>query len=256
MKKSLKSTIIKSAVDEEIKVLKRDDSSPQTPQKPAKEPPQRRSGKQHRSSIPLVTPEKGPAQATTEYLPTRPTSAVPISIVSPAERTPSKPTHKVPTSPVSSIKKEFATARDTQTPTKRPTSRRPSIAVVSPTAANKSSLVIPKSVDKVYKIVRKATGALGGNGHTGRLASAPIPEAFFIIFWYRTGAIYGELTMASMQKVLNFMVSDCELDEKSRMIDVGCGLGKPNFHAAESPGVRLSLGVELEELRYKVTKNR
>ena len=30
-----------------------------------------------------------------------------------------------------------------------------------------SSLLIPKGVEKCYKIVRKATGALGGNGHTG-----------------------------------------------------------------------------------------
>ena len=36
-------------------------------------------------------------------------------------------------------------------------------------------------VKKVYKIVQKCTGALGGNGYNG--------------------AIYGELTLSSMQKV-------------------------------------------------------
>jgi hypothetical protein len=58
--------------------------------------------------------------------------------------------------------------------------------------------------------------------------------------------------MHSMQKVLEFMKDNCELGTNSRFIDIGCGLGKPNFHAAQYPGVRLSLGVELEELRWKV----
>ena len=41
---------------------------------------------------------------------------------------------------------------------------------------------IKPSVRKVYKLVQKSTGALGGNGYDG--------------------AIYGELTIGSMQKVL------------------------------------------------------
>ena len=44
-------------------------------------------------------------------------------------------------------------------------------------------------VKKVYKIVQKSTGALGGNGYNG--------------------AIYGELTLHSMQKVsLSYQCSD------------------------------------------------
>jgi hypothetical protein len=46
--------------------------------------------------------------------------------------------------------------------------------------------------------IRVSTGALGGNG--------------------ATGAIYGELTMHSMQKITNYMVENCELTSKSRSV--------------------------------------
>lgn len=91
---------------------------------------------------------------------------------------------------------------------------------------------VDKRVEKVYKIVRKCTGSLGGNGSTG--------------------AIYGELTVGSMQKVVNILVQQCDMDSTSRFIDIGSGLGKPNFHASQYPAVRLSLGIELEEIRWQV----
>ena len=50
----------------------------------------------------------------------------------------------------------------------------------------------------------KGTGTLGGNGYDG--------------------AIYGELTAGSMQKVINFMIERCELTNSSRFIDVGSGI--------------------------------
>jgi hypothetical protein len=126
--------------------------------------------------------------------------------------------------------------------------------------------------------IRVSTGALGGNG--------------------ATGAIYGELTMHSMQKIINYMVENCELTSKSRFvyfihhfsiltvkrsttnetynqphsvhedyswpplmnllllhcrfIDIGAGLGKPNLHVAQDPCCRLSLGIELETIRWQV----
>ena len=83
-------------------------------------------------------------------------------------------------------------------------------------------LVISPKVELAYKIVRKSTGALGGNG--------------------TTGAIYGELTIGSMQRVIDYLKENCELTEQSRFIDVGSGLGKPNFHAAQDPAARLSIG--------------
>jgi hypothetical protein len=83
-----------------------------------------------------------------------------------------------------------------------------------------------------YKAINKATGSLGGNGYHG--------------------AIYGELTMGSMQRVINVLTSQCGMSSQSRFIDVGSGLGKPNFHVAQDPAVRISLGIELEEIRWKV----
>jgi len=105
--------------------------------------------------------------------------------------------------------------------------------VVDDFCVNPTSLFEPTNrVKKVYKIVQKSTGALGGNGYDG--------------------AIYGELTMHSMQKVIEFMVSKCNMTSESRFIDVGSGLGKPNFHACQDPGVRLSIGIELEEIRWQL----
>lgn len=39
---------------------------------------------------------------------------------------------------------------------------------------------------------------------------------------------------------------------QSRFIDVGSGLGKPNFHVAQAPGVRISVGIELERIRWQL----
>ena len=44
--------------------------------------------------------------------------------------------------------------------------------------------------------------------------------------------------------------SHCELDTTSTFIDIGAGLGKPNFHVALDPGVKASVGVELGGERW------
>jgi hypothetical protein len=101
-------------------------------------------------------------------------------------------------------------------------------------AATPTSLFsINPAVRKAYKLIQKATGALGGNG--------------------TTGAIYGELTMHSMQKVINFLIENCSLSSASRFIDVGAGLGKPNIHAAQDPCCRVSVGIELEDIRWQLS---
>lgn len=104
--------------------------------------------------------------------------------------------------------------------------------IVSPTKGFRSALSVDPKVEEAYKILRKVTGTLGGNGYTG--------------------AIYGELTTRALQRVYNIMVEKCNLTKYSRMIDVGAGLGKPSFHAAQDPAVRLSLGMELEDIRWVV----
>ncbi|KAL7539077.1 hypothetical protein ACHAXR_009016 [Thalassiosira sp. AJA248-18] len=99
-----------------------------------------------------------------------------------------------------------------------------------PFGGNKKPIEIPDNVQRVYQIAHKHTGSIGGNGHGG--------------------AIYGELTTGSMQKMTNFMIEHTGLSKDSRFIDVGCGLGKPNLHVAQYPGVDFSYGIEMEHVRW------
>ena len=55
---------------------------------------------------------------------------------------------------------------------------------------------------------------------------------------------------SSVQKMTNLMMKHTNLDETSRFIDVGCGLGKPNLHVAQYPGVEFSYGIELYHTRW------
>ena len=84
----------------------------------------------------------------------------------------------------------------------------------------------------VYKFVRQLTGTLGSDGSGG--------------------PINGELRVGCMQKIIAFLVAFCSLTSSSRFVDIGSGQGKPSFHVAQSPGVRLSIGVEVERLRWMV----
>jgi len=88
------------------------------------------------------------------------------------------------------------------------------------------------NVDSIYKIVRKLTGNIGGNGYSG--------------------PIYGELTKHSMQKMVDLMVQNTGFSSSSRFIDVGSGIGKPNLHVAQYPGVEFSCGVEMEHNRWSL----
>lgn len=89
---------------------------------------------------------------------------------------------------------------------------------------------VPDNVRKVYKIVKKLTGSLGGNASSG--------------------PIYGELTMGSMQKMINLMKEHTDFNATtSRFIDVGSGIGKPNLHVAQDPGCA-SYGIEVEASRW------
>ena len=92
------------------------------------------------------------------------------------------------------------------------------------------TIEISEDVRLTYKLVRKVTGAIGGNGSFG--------------------AIYGELTAGSMQKMVNLMKEHTELGPTSRFIDVGSGIGKPNLHVAQDPGVEFSYGIEMERSRW------
>lgn len=92
---------------------------------------------------------------------------------------------------------------------------------------------IKPSVKKLYKIIQRHTGKVGGYGHNC--------------------SIYGEVTIGSFQRMVNFLKENLDFDGESIFLDIGSGLGKPNFHVLLDPGVRYSFGVELEALRYSLS---
>jgi Histone methylation protein DOT1 len=110
-----------------------------------------------------------------------------------------------------------------------------SVHISAPKAKKKLPFGYPQietqqNVKETYAIVRKLTGSIGGNGSSG--------------------AIYGELTMGSMQKMVNLMKEYTEFGPDSRFIDVGSGIGKPNIHVCQDPGVSFSYGIEMERSRW------
>ena len=84
-------------------------------------------------------------------------------------------------------------------------------------------------VNIIYRLVHKCTGMIGGNGHGA--------------------AMYGEMMKASMQRVVEKLMSDTGLSTSSRFLDVGCGLGKPQLHVAQMAHVEFSYGIDIDELR-------
>lgn len=98
---------------------------------------------------------------------------------------------------------------------------------------NVAKSFIELDVVEVYKTIRKQTGALGGNA--------------------AGGAIYGEITRNSFQRVVDFLKINCDFSETSLFLDVGSGLGKPSFHVSIDPGVEISFGIELEEIRWHLS---
>jgi hypothetical protein len=90
-----------------------------------------------------------------------------------------------------------------------------------------------EKVRKLYSAINNWTGMTGGNGNGG--------------------AIYGEMTESSMNKIILICMQVQGLGEDSAFFDVGSGLGKPNLHAAVAAKCRLSFGVELEDIRWQLS---
>ena len=86
------------------------------------------------------------------------------------------------------------------------------------------------AIQSLYNTVEKANGKLGGNASGG--------------------PIYGELTIGSMQKLIQVMMDHTSLSQNSHFIDIGCGLGKPCLHIAQQVGVEFSYGIEVERVHY------
>ena len=95
-----------------------------------------------------------------------------------------------------------------------------------------SSGELAAGVAATYGVIRRATGATGGGANGG--------------------AIYGEIGATSFQRVVDYLKGSCGLDAQSYFLDVGSGLGKPNLHVAQDPGVACSVGVEADETRWQL----
>jgi hypothetical protein len=89
---------------------------------------------------------------------------------------------------------------------------------------------LPPDVERLYGMIQRHTGGLGGNGSGG--------------------PIYGELAKGSMQKVVDKMIELTGLSTDSCVIDIGCELGKPSIHFSQYPGVAFSYGIEVERIRW------
>jgi 16S rRNA G527 N7-methylase RsmG len=60
------------------------------------------------------------------------------------------------------------------------------------------------------------------------------------------GAIFGEITQQKFQEIINYMKEHCEFNDESLFLDVGSGMGKPNFHAAIDPGCKVIIIVVMK----------
>jgi len=87
-------------------------------------------------------------------------------------------------------------------------------------------------VNKIYNLIKKTDGNLGGGGYNG--------------------PIYGEITKHSMQKIIDVLIDKFALSHDSTFLDIGSGLGKPNFHVMAYVSPRLSIGIEVMDLRQMV----
>ncbi|EGD72899.1 hypothetical protein PTSG_04628 [Salpingoeca rosetta] len=87
-------------------------------------------------------------------------------------------------------------------------------------------------VDRVYRIIgRKHDVTSGADGRYG---------------------ITGHATKGSMAKLLTLLQNKCELNENATFLDLGHGMGRPNFHAAAlTPPVKASVGTEYNPHLYK-----
>jgi hypothetical protein len=101
------------------------------------------------------------------------------------------------------------------------------------TVVHKERMQLQPNVKSLYGIIGRATGSIGGNADGG--------------------AIYGELTASSMQRIINILKAHTGFNADSRFIDIGSGLGKPNLHVAQDPGVRFSVGIEIKRIRWMLS---
>lgn len=61
--------------------------------------------------------------------------------------------------------------------------------------------------------------------------------------------LYGSIGRSGMAKVLASLTSRCDLGPSSCLVDIGAGLARPLLHAAIVPGVRQTVGIEVDSIK-------
>ena len=96
---------------------------------------------------------------------------------------------------------------------------------------------------------------------------SPVRRLYSVLNHKKTGAecayagekltpIAGEITKASMHRITTFMKLSMSFNHTSRVVDIGCGQGKPNLHFAVAVGPELNVGIEIIPWRwYQATTN-
>jgi hypothetical protein len=96
---------------------------------------------------------------------------------------------------------------------------------------------------------------------------SPIRRLYSVINRKKTGAesayagdkltpIAGEVTEHSMQRIVQIMMQLMHFDASSRVIDIGCGQGKPSLHFAFAVNPSFNVGIEIVPWRwYQATTN-
>lgn len=88
-------------------------------------------------------------------------------------------------------------------------------------------------ISAMYRTIESATMRTGGGGNNG--------------------PIYGEMAQRSMERVVSVLVEHYGMNKCSRFLDVGSGIGKPVFHVGAQTQPVLSMGIEIEEIRYMLS---
>jgi hypothetical protein len=61
--------------------------------------------------------------------------------------------------------------------------------------------------------------------------------------------LYGSIAKAGMDKIIKVLIQKTGLSPNSVLIDFGSGLARPLAHAATHPGVRRSVGIEIDAIK-------
>jgi len=90
---------------------------------------------------------------------------------------------------------------------------------------------------------------------------SPVRKIYSLINTNKTGAdsafggqditpMAGEITSSSMDRIVKQMQKLMFFDSSSRVLDIGCGQGKPSLHFAATVNPTLNVGVEVIPMRW------